>query len=100
MTQSPEACRTMAEIRAAIDALDRDLVALIARRYRYIAAAARVKTERAAVRDEPRKAAVIANAVAAARASGAPDDSIAAIWELLVEDSIARELGWFDTRPD
>lgn len=100
MTKAPETCRTMAEIRAAIDALDRDLVALIARRYRYIAAAARVKTERAAVRDEPRKAAVIANAVAAARDAGAPDDSIAAIWELLVEDSIARELGWFDTRPD
>ncbi len=86
----------MAEIRAGIDTLDRDLVALIACRYRYIEAAARVKTDRGTVRDEARKAAVIANAIDAARATGAPDDGIAAIWETLVEDSIARELRWFD----
>ncbi|HEX8583476.1 MAG TPA: chorismate mutase, partial [Allosphingosinicella sp.] len=45
----PADCRTMAEVRAGVDALDAKIVALIAERFGYMDAAARIKPERAAV---------------------------------------------------
>lgn len=93
---APHDCRTMADVRAAVDALDGDLVALIARRFAYMDAAARIKPDRSAVRDEARKAQVIANAAAAATAAGIPDGLAAQIWETLVESSIAYELRCWD----
>jgi isochorismate pyruvate lyase len=94
----PESCQTMAEVRAGVDALDQELVALLARRFAFMDAAARIKPSRDAVRDEARKAQVIANATEAARAAGIPDGLIPAIWEQLVEASIAYELGVWDDR--
>ncbi|MGC6400839.1 chorismate mutase [Sphingomonas sp. FW199] len=93
---SPTRCTTMAEVRAGVDALDRQLVALLATRFGYMDAAARIKPERTMVRDEARKVAVIANARAEAERLGAPADRIAALWEMLVESSIAHELERFD----
>lgn len=89
-------CTTMTEVRAGVDALDRELVALLARRFAYMDAAARIKPARGAVRDEGRKAEVIANARAAAVAMGVPEDVVAELWERLVEGSIAYELARFD----
>lgn len=89
-------CATMAEVRAGVDQVDRDLIALLARRFAYMDAAARIKPERGAVRDEARKAQVIANACAAARTAGVPEDAVADLWERLVEASIAYELAAFD----
>ncbi|KQN39628.1 chorismate mutase [Sphingomonas sp. Leaf407] len=92
----PADCTTMAEVRAGVDSLDRELVALLARRFGYMDAAARIKPDRGAVRDEARKAQVIANARAAAVAAGAPEAAIGELWEALVEASIAHELARFD----
>ena len=39
----PEDCTTMAEVRAGVDALDAELVALLATRFGYMRAAARIK---------------------------------------------------------
>lgn len=89
-------CTTMTEVRDGVDALDRELVALLRRRFDYMDAAARIKPERSAVRDEARKAAVIANARASAEAAGLPGDAVAELWERLVEASIAYELAAFD----
>ncbi|WP_448663174.1 chorismate mutase [Sphingomonas sp. CJ20] len=97
-TIDPTACQTMTEVRAGVDAVDRALIALLARRFGYMDAAARIKPERGHVRDEARKAQVIANAVAAARAAGIPEAPIADLWERLVEASIAYELEQFDRR--
>lgn len=88
----------MAEVRAGVDALDRELVALLRRRFDYMDAAARIKPQREAVRDERRKAEVIANARAAGEAAGLPGAEIAALWDRLVEASIAYELAAFDRR--
>ena len=95
----PEACMTMVDVRCGVDAVDRQLVTLLARRFGYMDAAARIKPERALVRDEPRKAEVIANAIAVAGKAGIPSPAIAAIWETLVEASIAYEEAVFDTLP-
>lgn len=97
-TLDPEACTTMAEVRAGVDAVDRALVGLLARRFGYMDAAARIKPERGQVRDEARKAQVIANVRAHARAAGIPEEPIAALWDQLVEASIAYELEAFDRR--
>jgi isochorismate pyruvate lyase len=93
---APADCTTMAEVRAGVDALDRELVALLATRFGYMRAAARIKPSRDAVRDEARKASVIAAAVAEAEAQGIPGDVVADIWERLVEGSIAYEFTQWD----
>ena len=94
----PAHCKTMAEVRAGVDALDEEIVTLLGRRMRFMEAAARIKPERARVRDEPRKAAVIAHAREAAARVGFPPDLARAIYETLVEGSIAYELACFDRR--
>jgi isochorismate pyruvate lyase len=92
----PGACRTMAEVRAGVDRLDREIVERLAKRFGYMDAAARIKGERAAVRDEARKAEVIANAAAHAAELGVPVTLVADVWEQLVEASIAYEFDRFD----
>ena len=82
---------TMAEVRAGVDALDRELIELFARRFSYMRAAARIKPDRSMVRDEARKAQVIAQAKAAAFELGVPVGLIGDFWDRLVEASIAYE---------
>lgn len=96
MPRLPEDCETMADVRAGVDATDRELVELLDRRFGYMRAAARIKPTRGAVRDEARKASVIHTAVANAEARGLPGDVIADIWERLVEGSIAYEFAEWD----
>src|SRR6516165_5567295 len=93
---APETCQSMAQVRAAIDALDAELIALLARRFAYMRAAARIKAKRDAVRDEARKAEVIANAAALAQAYDLPPALIAVLWDQLVEGCIAYEFGEWD----
>jgi isochorismate pyruvate lyase len=96
--KDPEDCTTMGEVRAGVDALDRALVALLGRRFGYMRAAARIKPERGQVRDEARKAAVIAAAAAAGETHGIPRAVVERLWDALVEESIAYELARFDAR--
>ncbi|WP_136161496.1 chorismate mutase [Sphingomonas flavalba] len=96
--KAPEDCATMLEVRAGVDAVDRALMRLIATRFGYMDAAARIKPERSAVRDEPRKAQVIANARRSAAAAGVPEDVAAGLWDWLVEASIAYEFEVFDRK--
>lgn len=96
MPKSPDACETMADVRTGVDAVDRELVALLARRFGYMRAAARIKPDRAQVRDEGRKQAVIAAARAEAAAHWLPAEEIARIWDCLVEVSIAYEAQEWD----
>lgn len=91
-------CTTMGDVRAGVDAVDRQLIALLTHRFAYMDAAARIKPMRDQVRDEDRKAQVIANARAGAVAAGLPADVIADLWDRLVEASIAYELRAWDRR--
>jgi isochorismate pyruvate lyase len=87
----PQSCETMADVRAGVDLIDQQLVALLAQRFAYMDAAARIKGDRATVRDEQRKAEVIANVRRAALDQRIPQDLITELWDLLVEGSIAYE---------
>lgn len=91
-------CRTMVEVRAGVDQVDRELIALLRRRFDYMDAAARIKPERGHVRDEARKAQVIANARTLAADAGLPEQAIGQLWNDLVEASIAYELAEYDRR--
>lgn len=96
MPKAPEDCQDMKEVRVGVDATDRALMELFAQRFGYMRAAARIKGTRDAVRDEERKAYVIAQAVKDAESRGLPGDVIADIWERLVEGSIAYEFVEWD----
>jgi isochorismate pyruvate lyase len=86
----------MIEVRGGVDALDAEMVRLIARRFRYMDAAARIKPDREAVRDEARKAEVLRNVAGHARERGAPESAVAEHYERLFEASIAYEFHRFD----
>ena len=92
----PKDCTDMREVRVGVDTTDRQLMELLDRRFGYMRAAARIKTDRNVVRDETRKAEVIGNAVRGAVSRELPSEKIAEIWELLVETSIAYELEEWD----
>ena len=94
----PKSCMTMTQVRAGVDALDEEIMTLLGRRMRFMEAAARIKPDRAQVRDEPRKAAVIAHVREAAGRKGFPPEVAASLYELLVEASIAYELDRFDEK--
>ena len=92
----PEQCETMTEVRIGVDEVDRALVALLVRRFGYMDAAARIKNDRGTVRDEARKAEVLDNVACAAAAAGLDPDRIRAVWNELVEQSIAHEFDRWD----
>lgn len=93
---APADCTTMTEVRAGVDAVDAALAALLAQRFGYMDAAARIKTDRAMVRDEARKAEVLANVARHAAAAGLDPVRLQAVWEVLVEQSIAHETTVWD----
>lgn len=97
----PEQCETMIEVRVGVDQVDRELVALLVRRFGYMDAAARIKTDRNAVRDEARKAQVLDNVGREAAAAGLEPERLRAVWNELVEQSIAYEaVRWDSLRAD
>lgn len=91
-------CTDMSQVRAAVDGLDTLIVSLLAERMRYIEAAARIKPRRDDVRDEVRKAEVVAHAVKVANDRGFPPALAYRLYDMLVEGSIAHELEMFDAR--
>jgi isochorismate pyruvate lyase len=95
---APEACSNMAELRDAIDGLDRRLVAILAVRQRYIERAAILKRDRGAVRDEARIEDVVAKVVAEGRTQGLSAGIAEPVWRSLIEASISHEFAAFDAK--
>ena len=93
----PAECTDMSQVRAGVDDIDRQVVALLARRFGYMDAAARIKPNRDAVRDEWRKADVKAKVDAAAAGAGIDRGLLARLYEDLIETSISHELARWDS---
>lgn len=90
--KAPDACATMAELRPQIDALDAALVALLAERKDYIDRAISLKqNEKLPARIASRVDEVIDNVRRQAVAHGLDPDLTNALWNQLIEWSIARE---------
>lgn len=88
----PEDCTTMADIRAEIDRLDKELVALFAERTAYIDRAAAIKEQVGLpARIEDRVEQVVANVRRHAAAHGLPPDKLEKLWRKLIDWSIERE---------
>ena len=94
--RDPADCNSMTEVRAGVDDVDRQIVALLKRRFAYMDAAARIKPDREAVRDEWRKADVLAKVDAAATQLGVDRQLVERLYEDLIETSIAHEFDEFD----
>ena len=93
---APAACATIADVRKGVDALDPQLVALLAERQRYMDAAARIKADRAAVRDAARIEDVVAKVKAEARRTGLSEAIAEPVWRTLIERCIAYEFEAWD----
>lgn len=94
--KAPADCTSMAEVRQGVDALDRALVTLLARRQGFMDAAARIKPHRGVVRDEARIEDVVAKVRAAARAAGLSEAIAEPVWRTLIDRCIAYEFGSWD----
>ena len=88
----PEDCRSMAEVRQGVDALDRALVTLLAERQRYMDAAARIKPSRDVVHDDARIEDVVAKVLTSAEAAGLSPQIAEPVWRTLIDRCIAHEL--------
>jgi len=93
-------CETMTEVRLGVDALDRELVAIIVRRQTYMEAAARIKTDRAAVYDSVRIEDVVSKVKAEAVKQGLSVEIAEPVWREMIKQSIAYEFKAWDKLRD
>lgn len=94
--RAPEDCATMDDVRAGVDAVDVELVRLVARRQRYMDAAARIKGKRDDVRVPWRIEQVVENVLARAKIEGLAPTIAEPVWRELIERSIAYEFEAWD----
>lgn len=92
------ACADMTQLRAAVDALDRRLVALLAVRQSYMERAAQLKPDRAAVLDEARIEEVVSRVLAEATRAGLSAAIAEPVWRTLIDRCIEHEFEAFDRR--
>lgn len=96
--RAPESCSDMTELRAEIDRLDRRLVELLAERSGYVARAAELKQERAAIVDEARIEQIIGRVRGYAANHDADPELIEAIYRAMIAAFIAFEEKAFDKK--
>lgn len=87
----PDQCTNLDEIRAGMDAIDREIIDLIARRVAYVRAAADFKTSSANVAAPERVAAVLKTRRQWAEAKGLSGDVIEGLYRDLVAYSVSEE---------
>jgi len=92
----PDDCQTMTDVRAGVDALDRQLVALLVTRQGFMDAAARIKSDRGRVRDDARVEEVVSRVKAAAAEAGLSVDIAEPVWRTLIDRCIAYEFKRWD----
>lgn len=90
--KTPKECQGMEDIRQAIDAIDTDIVSLIARRAQYVHEAAKFKKSEAAVKDAGRVARVLKSKRALAEELGASPDLIEKLYKSMIDFFIAEEM--------
>ncbi len=96
MIKPAKDCQSMSEVRIGVDAIDRELVALIVRRQAYMEAAARIKTDRAAVYDAVRIEDVVSKVKAESLKQGLSIEIAEPVWREMIKQSIAFEFKEWD----
>ncbi|MEW5885267.1 MAG: chorismate mutase [Pseudomonadota bacterium] len=92
---TPVHCSHMAEVRAHIDALDAQIVPLLALRCGYVAQAARIKQDPNLIHDQERIDAILDRVQAQAHTLGAPAQVLEAAYRALIAASIEFERAEF-----
>jgi len=85
-------CQTLTDIRAAIDALDRQTITLIGQRAQYVRAAAKFKTSAAAVQAEARVTAMMQDRRMWAEETGVSPDMVETLFREMVRHFTQEEL--------
>ncbi|MBD1875093.1 isochorismate lyase [Nodosilinea sp. FACHB-131] len=99
--RTPEQCQNMADIRAEIDRLDRQVIALLGQRFAYVKAASKFKTSETAVKAPDRFQAMLQQRRVWAEAEGLNGDAIEALYRDLVNHFIAEEMKhWQQSQPE
>lgn len=88
----PEDCESVEDVRRGIDALDREIVALIGRRARYVEAAACFKRDESGVRAPERQRAMFAERRGWAEEEDLDPDVIEKLYRDLIDYFVAREM--------
>jgi len=94
--KSADACQTMTDVRAGVDAIDRELVRLLVVRQSYMVAAARIKDSREAVYDAERIEDVVTKVLAESKKIGLSAEIAEPVWRMLIQRSIAHEFEAWD----
>ena len=81
-------CESMAQVREHIDALDEQIVALLAQRTRFMTQAARIKQRADQVHDQARIDFIVERVSRQARALGMPESVVQAAYRALIGASI------------
>lgn len=89
--QEPDDCTTLADVAAGLEAVDRALIAHLAKRLAYVRAAARFKPDKASVSDETTHRTHLEAARRLAFDLGVPVGLVVSFWERLIDVSIALE---------
>lgn len=88
----PKGLHSMAELRRGIDAIDAELMDLLAERWRHTEQAPRLKAiEGIAARAPGRVQAVLDHVRDGAETRGVDGEMVAAMWRIMIETVIARE---------
>ena len=91
MNIPPEQCKTLDEVRAGMDALDREIIALFSKRVAFVKAAAKFKSSADAVADPGRMNAVFATRRAWAEQAGLDGAVIESLYRDLVAYCVFEE---------
>ena len=90
--KSPAECSSIEEIRAAIDALDQEIVDRLGLRFQYVRAITRFKKTEADVRAPARRQHVLTQRRAWAAAVGIDPDVVEQMYVLLIDHFVAEEM--------
>ena len=95
--KAPDECANMKDIRAEIDRIDQDVIALLGKRFQYVQAAAKFKTSREGVKAPDRFAAMLRQRRDWAEHAGLSPDVIEKMYSDLVEYFIKEEMSKWNT---
>jgi isochorismate pyruvate lyase len=98
MAKPAKDCKTLAELRAEIDRIDRELVRLIAERSGFVRRAAELKTRREEILDPERIAAILAEIKREAEKLGLDPEVAQETFRAMIDRFVAYEYKEFDRR--
>ena len=91
-SKEPQDCTGMSDIRAEIDKMDHDIIAMIGKRFQYVQAAAKFKTSETSVRAPERFSAMLEQRRTWATQHGLSPDAIEKMYRDLVNHFINEEM--------